>query len=65
MHQERDELVIAEVLETLNRSQHSMREDSFFTAREAAEKQFEVCRQWLRDKRISHRMNDRGEWILG
>jgi hypothetical protein len=60
-----DSLQPSDIITCVNRAQQTMRDASRVDTREAAEKNFNVCKQWLRNRGIKHHQTKDGVWVLG
>jgi transcriptional regulator with XRE-family HTH domain len=61
---QKSQLLPSEVIVVLNRSYHTIQESSWRDTRDAAQKAFNVCYEWLRSRKIHFHQTDQGEWVL-
>lgn len=60
----KSQLSPSEVIVVLNRSYRTMQESSWRETRDAAQKAFNVCYEWLRSRKIRFHQTNQGEWVL-
>jgi len=58
------QILPADVIDVLNRSYQTTRESSSRETVDAAQKAFNNCINWLRDRKIPFHQTPKGEWVL-